>query len=163
MSAITYRALAVASAFGVAASLLGYVVSFLGTPVDVVLPLWIPLCLGMIALFVPIYVLEFPASKSATFFWKGFARSMPRWVAPCARLLTLLGLAHLVWYFIHGGLGAPAIIDGQYVLDNRGRVLRVLTRSEYLMLKDDELRAFASMTLSFYFVPMTYWWFHRGS
>jgi hypothetical protein len=59
-------------------------------------------------------------------------------------------------------LGVPAIVDGQYVLDNHGRILKVLTRTEYLTLTAAALRGFASFMISFYFAPVAYWWFRRN-
>jgi len=63
---------------------------------------------------------------------------------------------------MHAGLGVPAIVDGQYVLDSRGRILKALTQAEYFTLKEGELRASASMMIYFYFVPMMYWWYRRN-
>ncbi len=116
----------------------------------------------MIALFIPIYALEYPASRKPTFFLKGFARGLPSWVAPCSGLLSLIGIAHLVWFAVHSGWGVPTILDGQYVLDTRGQILKVLTEAEYLTLKKAELRMFAAMMTALYFVPTMYWWFPRN-
>jgi len=114
------------------------------------------------ALFAPIYALEYPASRTLSFSWKGFARGMPSWVAPCSRLLSLIALAHFVWFAVHSGWGVPAIEDGQYVLTARGKILKVLTQAEYLKLTAAGGRMFATMMISFYFVPMMYWWFRRN-
>jgi hypothetical protein len=73
----------------------------------------------------------------------------------------LIGIAHLIWFALHSGWGVPAILDGQYVLDSRGQTLKVLTETEYRTLKAEEVRMFAAMTASFYFVPMMYCWFRR--
>lgn len=153
--------LAILSACGFATSIFGYFASFSGALVDTVFPWFVPLLLGWMALFIPIYALEYPASRSPTFFWK-FARGMPSWVAPCGAALSVIGISHLVWFGLHSGLGVPAIVDGQYVLDTRGRILKVLTRAEYLALRAAGLRAFATMMMSFYYAPMMYWWFRRN-
>ena len=114
------------------------------------------------ALYIPVYALEYPASRALSFSWKGFARGMPSWVAPCSWVLTLVVLAHFVWFIVQSGPGAPAIVDGQYVLDNHGRILKVLTQAEYLTLRGAAVRAFATLMISFYFAPMVYWWFRRN-
>ena len=60
-------------------------------------------------------------------------------------------------------MASPEIINGQYVLNNHGQIVRVLTRYEYLRLKGAELRLFASGWMFFYFVPTMYWWFPRNT
>jgi len=114
------------------------------------------------ALLVPMYVLEYPLSRAPSFCWRGFARGMPSWVAPCSWLLSLIALAHLVWLAVQNGPGVPEIVNGRYVLDSRGRILRVLTQAEYLALTEAELRAFTTVLISFYFVTMMYWWYRRS-
>ena len=158
-----WKFLAFVSGSAIAASLLGYAYSFLGAPVDKLL-LWGCLLLipGWMALLLPMYVLEYPLSRTPSFCWKGFARGMPGWVAPSSWLLSLIAVAHLVWLAVQNGLGVPEIINGQYVLDSRGRILRVLTQAEYLALTGAELRAFTTLMISFYFVTMMYWWFRQS-
>jgi hypothetical protein len=149
------------SACGFAMSIFAYVGSFSGTLVDTLFPWFVPLLIGWIVLFIPMYALEYPESRAPTFFWK-FTGGVPSWVAPCGIALSLIGVAHLIWFGVHSGLGVPAILDGQYVIDNRGRILKVLTQAEYLTLRAAGLRAGATIMISFYFAPMTYWWFRRS-
>lgn len=156
-----HRIPALLSFLGFAASIIAYVESFSGSSSESVFRWWIVLIPGMIGLFIPLYVREYPSSRAPLFFLTGFAREMPEWVAPCAKALAVIGLIHLIWFAAHSGLGAPSIEDGQYVLSSRSHVLKVLSRAEYMALRGDELRAFASMTAAFYFVPMMYWWFRR--
>ncbi len=119
--------------------------------------------LGAIVQILPIYILEYPASRAWSFFWKEFARGMPGWVAPCLRVLELSFVAHLVWFATQSGWGVPEILNGQYVLGTRGRVLKVLSQAEYLTLSEAELRAFSALLILFYFAHMTYWWFRRNT
>jgi len=163
MMPIIHRFLAFLSACCIAASILGYMYSFSGTSVDKIL-LWGLLLLipGWMALLVPMYVLEYPLSRTPSFCWKGFARGMPSWVAPCSWLLSLIAIAHLVWLAVQNGWGVPEIVNGQYVLESRGRILKVLTQAEYLALTEAELRAFTTMMIYFYFVTMMYWWFRQS-
>jgi hypothetical protein len=162
MNPIIHKFLAVLSACAMAASILSYMYSFFGAPVDKIL-LWGFLLLipGWIALFLPMYVLEYPLSRAPSFSWKGFARGMPSWVAPCSWLLSVIFVAHLVWLAVQNGWGVPEIVNGQYVLSSRGRILKLLTQAEYLALTEAELRAFTTAMISLYFVPMVYWWFRR--
>ena len=163
MIPMTRKFLAVLSACVIAAGILAYVYSFFGALVDRIL-LWGALLLipGWMALLLPMYVLEYPLSRAPSFCWKGFARGMPSWVAPCSWLLSLIAIAHLVWLAVQNGWGVPEIVNGQYVLESRGRILKVLTQAEYLVLTEAELRAFTTMMIYFYFVTMMYWWFRRS-
>jgi len=163
MMPIIHRFLAFLSACCIAASVFGYMCSFFGAPVDKIL-LWGALLLipGWMALLLPMYVLEYPLSRAPSFCWKGFARGMPSWVAPCSWLLSLIAIAHLVWLAVQNGWGVPEIVNGKYVLDSRGRILKVLTHAEYLALTEAFLRAFTAMMISFYFVTMMYWWFRQS-
>ncbi len=156
------RLLAFLSACGIATSILAYAESFSGVHVDSVFRWSIVLVPGWMALFAPIYFLEYPASRAPSFAWEGFARGLPRWVAPSAKLLSLIAIMHVLWCVVQNGLGTPAIIDGQYVLDSRGRILKVLTQAEYFKLRGTGVRTFAAMAISFYFMPMMYWWFPRS-
>jgi len=157
------RFLAVLPAYGFAASTAGYIGSFSRASADNIFLWYLPLFLGLVALLGPICVLEYPASRAPTFSLKGFARGMPNWVAPCSWLFLLVAVAHFVWFAAHSGWGAPEILEGQYVLDARGHVLKVLTQQEYLKLRGAEARAVATLLIYFYFTPTTYWWFPRPS
>jgi hypothetical protein len=150
------------SACGIAASIIAYSESFAGSRADAIFRWWIVLLPAWMVVFAPIYVLEYPASRATSFAWKGFARGMPSWVAPCSWLLSLVVVAHVAWFALHSGRGVPTIQDGQFVLEARGQVLRVLTNAEYNDLRAAGARMFAAGMISFYFIPMTYWWFRRN-
>jgi hypothetical protein len=156
------KLLAFVSATAIAASILSYMYSFFRAPVDKIL-LWESLLLiPWMALVVPIYVIEYPLSRAPSFCWKGFARGMPSCVAPCSWLLSVILVAHLVWLAVLNGSGVPDIVNGQYVLRSRGRILKLLTQTEHLALMEAELRAIATLMISFYFVTMMYWWFRKN-
>lgn len=157
----TRRLLAFLSACGFALSVVAYIGSFSVSLADAIFRWWIVLLPGWMALFVPIYVLEYPASRKLAFSLKGFARGMPSWVAPCAWLLSLIALAHFAWFHVHAPWGVPEVRDGQYVLISHGHILKVLTQAEYVKLRAAGARMFASVMILFYFMPMMYWWFRR--
>lgn len=163
MTPLMGRLLALVAAGGLAASILGYIYTFFGVLGDKIL-LWGALLLipGWMVLFLPMYILEYPLSRAPSFCWKGFARGMPSWVAPCSWLLSVIAIAHLIWFAVHTGWGVPEIVNGQYVLDSRGRILEVLTQAEYSVLMEEELRAFTTMMIYFYFVTTMYWWFRQS-
>ena len=162
VSSNTRRVFASLSMCGFAASMLAYILSFFGVPAERVYPWMGLLCAGMMLLFVPVYILEYPNSRSPTFFYKEFANGMPKWVTPCEWILALIALMQIIWFALHSGLGVPAFQDGQYVIESRGQVLKVISDAEYLALKGAGLRMFAAMLVSLYFVPMMYWSFRRS-
>jgi hypothetical protein len=153
------RLLALLSACGISASLAIYAESFLRPRADIISLWWVVLILGWMALFIPIYALEYPESRSPSFAWKGFARGTPKWVAPCSWLLAAIAVLNFAWFAAHAGWGVPEIHDGQYVLNARGHVLKVLTQLEYFQLRAAEARLFATTMIYFYFLPLMYWWF----
>jgi hypothetical protein len=159
MNSVTSRFLALMSACGMTASILAYIASFSETHVDTILRWWIVLVPGWVAVFGPIFAREYPASRAPSFCWKGFARGMPSWAAPCAKLLSLIAIAQLGWYAVHCGWGDPEIRDGQFVLTARGQVFKALTHTEYLRLRGEGARVIAAMMINLYFVPLAYWWF----
>jgi hypothetical protein len=159
ISSNTRKAFASLSMCGFAAGMLAYILSFLAVPVESVYPWMGLLCAGMMMLFLPIFILEYPNSRSPTFFYNEFARGMPKWVAPCEWILALVALAQVIWFALHSGLGVPAHQEAQYVIESHGHVLKVISEAEYLALEEAGLRMFAAMLVSFYFVPMMYWSF----
>jgi hypothetical protein len=123
----------------------------------------IVLGVGVIAIQVPMFVLERSSVKDRTFFWKGFARSVPKWGVLCVKIFWLIALAHFIWFFINSHHAVPLIKDGQFILSSRGRIVKVLTEQEYLTLKSEELRGFAALMVGCYLAPMLYWWFSRNA
>jgi hypothetical protein len=156
------KILACLSACAIALSVLVYVYSFFGAPVDKILPCVVILFVGWMALIVPIYILEYPASSAWNWTLKEWARGLPNWVAPCLWLLELVTVVHFFWSAVQIWPGVPEIVDGQYVLGSGGRILEILTRAEYIRLMEGILRALATIMISLYFVPMMYWWFRRS-
>jgi len=159
MVPITRRFLAVLSVCDIAACVVAYIESFSEARVDTVFWWWIILIPGLMVLVAPMYALEYPASRRPLFLFREFLRGMPSWVGPCSWILMLVAWVHFGWFAAHSGAGVPAIIDGQYVLDLRGKILRVLTQEEYLKLRGEEIRMFTSITINMYFIPAVYWWY----
>jgi len=156
------RSFALLSACGLAVSVVAYGESFSGSQAELIFRCLVVLLPGWIALFFPIYILEYHALRTRRFGFKSLARGMPSWVAPSARLLWLVAMVHLAWGMLRTGWGVPAIQDGQYVLEAHGRILRLLTPAEYFSLRAALARMSAAMMIFFYFMPTMYWWFRRN-
>jgi hypothetical protein len=162
MVTIVRKFLAGLSAIGVAVSIVVYIESLSGKTLDDMFPWVIMLLIGAVVIHIPIFVLERSSLKDRTFFLRGFARGMPRWVVPFVKLLWLIVLAHFVWLFVESHGGVPIIQDGQWILSSRGRIVKVLTQKEYLTFKGQDLRVYAIVMIASYVVPMMYWWFPRS-
>lgn len=153
------KSLAALAACGLILSVVAYIKGLSGTTSNELQ--WISaLLIGALALYTPIPFLEH-AWGDRTFFWKGFARGMPRWAVPCIILFWLIAVAHLVWFFVRSDAAIPIIKDGQYILESHGRIRRGLTQPEYLALKAGELRVLAALMFAVYLQPFLYWWFPR--
>lgn len=149
------------SAGCMAISICAYVYSFCSTSVEGIIG-WGPLVfLFALVMSAPIYAREYPASRAPDFFVYGFARKMPGWVSACVVVLLIFAALHFVLCIMQYGGGVPTILDGQYVINSHGHILKTLTVEQYQAFKELELRLLASMMLYFSFVPMTYWYFFR--
>jgi hypothetical protein len=104
-------------------------------------------------LILQIIAAEYP-HRPAAFSW---GQDTPSWISWYLKSLSLFFLANFIWFGVATAPGVPAIIDGQYVLDSHGRVLKTLTEAEYLCLKAVELRILASAMIYFYSSFMMYW------
>jgi hypothetical protein len=154
--------LATAAALGLAASVVAYIGSYFGTTMDTLFRWAVVLHIGVFALLLPMYAIEYSALKDRTFFWKRFAQGLPNWVVPGIKLLGLFFAIHFVLFLVQSHAASPEVKNGEYVLNNHGKIVKVLTQPEYLKLKGAELRLFATGWMFFYFVPTMYWWFPRN-
>jgi hypothetical protein len=161
MIPVVRRVLAIVSVCGLIASIVIYVASYRGSTMDDIARVGIALHVGIFALLLPICAGEYSTMKQRTFFWKGFAQRMPKWVIPSIKLLALFFAVHFVLFLTQSHASAPKIKNGQYVLDDHGTIVKALTQSEYFKIKGAELRLFATGWMFFYFVPAAYWWFPR--
>ncbi|HEY6445780.1 MAG TPA: hypothetical protein VIY53_04915 [Acidobacteriaceae bacterium] len=155
------RFLAIASAFGLAASLVAYLASFFGVTLESSFKYAFVLHIGFFALLSPMFATERSGIRDRSFFWSGFAQGQPDWAVPTIKALGLFLAINFALFLIQSHAASPEIRDGQYVLNDHGAILRTITKLEYLRLKGSELRLFASGWMFFYFVPTAYWWFPR--
>jgi hypothetical protein len=117
---------------------------------------------GVILLFLPMLAAEYPAMKTNKFFGAEFERGKPRWVISGIKLSFVLFVFVFVLFLVLSRAASPEVQNGQYVLNNHGRIVRVLSEGEYLHLEGWELRMFASGWMCFYISLIAYWWFPRN-
>jgi len=90
--------------------------------------------------------------------WNEQTRGKPAWAAFWFYLLLANFAGHFIWTMYDSGGGVPAIVDGDYVLDSRGHILKELTAEEYFSLRSLDLRLFAMLYLYLYFAHAVYWY-----
>lgn len=146
---------------GLFVSAVAYVLSYFGATLDG-MPRWaIALHIGIFALLLPICTVEYRAIRKRTFL-KGFARGRPNWIATSIKLFGLFFFIHFALFLAQSHAASPEIKNGEFVLDDHGAVVKVLTKSQYQELKGAELRLFATGWMFFYLVPTVYWWFPKS-
>lgn len=114
---------------------------------------------GIFVNIVSIYFAEFPNAVRGRVTWRQLHRDTPKWGSNCEIALGVLAVAHFLWLLKLTGGGATAIIDGQFVLDSHGQILRVLTESEYFAIRGLWLRCFAFGYGAMYVSIALYWFF----
>ena len=117
--------------------------------------------IGVFALLIPMYGVEYSAIKNSKFMWDAIWRGLPKWALRATQIVFLFFAAHFVLFLVQSHAASPEIINGQYVLSNHGEIVKELTESQYRWLKGSELRLFATGWLSFYVALALYWWFPR--
>ena len=130
---------------------------------DAIPRLVVSLHVGVFILLVPMFSVEYSGLRDRSFLWKGFALGKPKGIISGIRFLGLFFALHFVLFLVQSHASVPEIINGQYVLDNHGQIVKVLTYSEYWALKGAELRLFATGWIFFYFVATVYWWYPKPS
>jgi hypothetical protein len=147
------------SVIGIAASVVVYGLSFSFDLVDQLYPLIIPLFLVMWVLGL-LTGLDHKASTGRwRWRWNEQTQGKPAWVVFWFYLLMANVGGHFIWMIHEGGKGVPAIVDGDYVIENRGHVLKEITAEDYFRLHSLELRTFAMPYLYLCFAHAAYWYY----
>jgi len=163
VNTVSRRFFALLSACGITVGALAYIESFFCFANIASINRLLMACgIGLVLLIIPIVTIE-PSLLTKKNFWSKFTRGMPSWVSPCIIFFSLVAVVHFAWFRVQNGGGIPIIRDGQYLLSDRGRPLKVLTETEYMTMKDDEVRQQAAPVIVGYLIPMFYWWFPRSS
>jgi len=110
-------------------------------------------------------MIECPSMAQRTFFMKGYAIGKPPWIISGIHAPGVFFAAHFILFLVLSHAASPEIVNGQFVLSDHSSIKEILTEHEYLRLKADELRLFATLWMFFYFATTAYWWFpsHRSS
>jgi hypothetical protein len=149
------KVIAILAGPGILAGIYIFISSFFGLTMDKLGEKAVLLHLGIFALALPLVFVERRLKGGDAFAGK------PRWVV---LTIQILGVLCAVLFFVFLALShaaSPQIINGEYVLDNHGKIAGYISERDYLFLKAWELRLFASGWIFAYYALMMNWWFPR--
>jgi hypothetical protein len=151
---------AIVAALGLIASVYVFIASLYGLTLNKLGGRALLLHLGIFALAVPYIVVERMKTNGQQFSY-GVAPydGRPIWVKRSMSIFFALFITFFLIFLIQGH--APKVIDGDYVLNNHGTIVRYLSANEYFQMKASELRLFASGWMAVYYGLMMHWWFPR--
>jgi len=140
-------------------ALAAHVASLYGVDVQSLVPAVWALHVGIFIVFVPMIFQQ----RSSDFASDRFAmfRGLPLWAS--ATIAALFAYAFLNFFlpFGSGMDGSPSIRDGAFVLEQKGRLVREISETEYHARCAAVLRGFSGHWLLFYFVPFTHFALRR--
>jgi hypothetical protein len=90
---------------------------------------------------------------------KQLRAALPRWAGNLLIVAFAYAILNFGLFFFLSEGGAPAIRNGQYVLQNHGKIIRVLSESEYHTQKSYVMRAFSGHWIVFYLTPALFFLF----
>jgi hypothetical protein len=140
---------------GLIAGIYIFIASFFGLTMNKLGPKVFLLHLGIFPLFIPLVIVE-RWSKGVDPY-----RGKPRWVLRSLQILFLLFIVVFFTFLALSHAASPEIVNGEFVLNNHGKIVGHISEREYFLLKGWELRLFASGWILFYYALMTMWWFPR--
>jgi hypothetical protein len=143
---------------GLVLSLIVHVAAVRGADVGSAHPQVWSLHVGIFVVFLP-FVLASRTVFGKKRTWAQMKVTYPRWLIGAGIVLMVYVMANfaLGMWALDGG--SPEIRDGQYVLQQHGRLLRVLSSDEYRAYKAWEVRMFSGHWLIFYFMPFAFFAF----
>lgn len=149
------KVIAMVAAPGFIAGVYIFIASFFGLTMDKLGAKAFLLHLGIFALAIPLVIVD-QWSKGGDPF-----RGKPRWVVRSIQILGLLCVALFFVFLALSHAASPEIINGEYVLNNHGKIVGHISERDYLFLKSWELRLFASGWMFAYYSLIMHWWFPR--
>jgi len=146
---------AIAAVPGIVAGVYVFIATFFGLTMDKLGAKAFLLHLGIFVLAIPLAIVE-RWSKGVNLF-----RGKPRWAVRSVQMLGLLFVGVFFTLLALSHAASPDIINGEYVLNNHGKIVGHISERDYFFLKAWELRLFASGWIVLYCGLMMHWWFPR--
>ena len=149
------KVMALAAVPGLIAGFYIFAASFFGLTMDRLGAKAFLVHLGIFALGIPLAFTERWGKGVNPF------RGKPRWVLRGMQVLFLVFVAVFFTFLALSHAASPQIVNGEYVLNSHGTIVRHISEKDYFFLKGWELRLFASGWIVGYYALMMYWWFPR--
>lgn len=83
---------------------------------------------------------------------KRILSTRPKWVRTICVLLMVYTVVNFALFIITSFEGSPEIEGGQYILQNKGKVIRQISEQEYHERRAAEIRGFSGHWMMFYFL-----------
>ena len=156
----TERLFAAFAFLGLALSLLVHLSALMGIDVQAKVPyVWL-LHGGALLVFIPFVFLiskALPRRPSMAQMRAVF----PDWALLLMAAATVYVAINFFLFLQTGQGGTPELVDGKFVLQVRGNVLKELSESDYVRLRANQVRGFSGHWLLFYFAPLMYFVFRK--
>lgn len=144
---------------GFVLSLIVHVAAILGIDVSTRIPsIWL-LHVGVFVVWIPL-VLSIRKVFGPRLTFVQVCAALPGWVVALGTVVFVYVAVNFLYTFATDG-GSPAIVDGAFVLEAHGRVVRELTAAEYTELRAKSVRGFSGHWLAFYYMAFAYFMFRR--
>lgn len=144
---------------GFALALLVHLASISGIDVHSEIPIVWALHVGVFIVFVPM-VFQLITSNSAVDRFM-LLRGMPVWSIVVIAILIIYAFLNFFLAFSGAAEGFPAVQNGAFVLEQKGRLVRIISEAEYHSRQASVLRGFSGHWLIFYFVPFAHFVLRR--
>lgn len=89
------------------------------------------------------------------------AATLPKWAVRTMILLMIYASLNFILFIRATDGGSPSERDGQLVLQQKGKLIRVINEAEYRAYKTNEIRGMSGHWLLFYFMPFAYFRFGK--
>jgi len=101
---------------------------------------------------------DFKTSMNPKKFYGAVFKDTPKPIMYLSIGFFIYAAINFILFMQASGGGVPDIMDGKYVINNHGSIIRELTEIEYFKLKANELRGFSGHWMAFYGFAMGILW-----
>ena len=153
---------------GLILGLLVHVISLLGIYIGDKVPFVWVLHLGIFIVWLPAILIlkknpdfqqpDFKTSLNPKKFYGSLFKDSPKPIMIISLFFFVYAMINFFLFIQAGQGGVPSIIDGKYVINNHGSIIKELTETEYFKMKANEIRGFSGHWMAFYGISMGILW-----
>ena len=116
---------------------------------------------GIFVVFFP-YVFAMRKAVGQAGDWRQAQKALvPAPLRQLGSALLTYAVLNFMWTMLTLSHGSPAVVDGQYVLQNHGHVVGEITQAQYAAGKAAQMRLFSGHWMAFYFLPFAFFGFAK--